>query len=317
MPDYQFLDGTLRSDLSLPELPASRGRPVRWRLTRSPALRPPLHPVTLGSELVEPGVAVSLVRHDAGLRLIFDDTGSFDISPGGEVIAWDPPEAPDLEAVRKDVLGRVIAVALHLQRSLVLHGSAVDLGGPAVAFLAPKFHGKSTTAAALVERGARLLADDLVVLSDTDPPNVLPTMSVVQLWEDSALQVPAASPRRPEARGPGKVQHRWTDPCRYATDPAPLAAIYLLAPRRPGDDAGVARQALPGVEATLALLGQAKVGALLGVAERADLLDSFGILADRVPVYRLDVPRDFDRLEELTSTIEGWHADHARPDGEQ
>ena len=201
MPDYHFLNGTFRSDLSLPELTPARGLAVCWQLTRSETLAPALNPVMLGEEPVEPGVRVTLVHHEQGLRLSFDDTGVFDISADGAEIAWRPPSAPDLNAVRKDILGRVISVALHQQGLLALHGSAVELGGRAIAFLAPKFHGKSTTAAALVERGARLLADDLVVVSCTKPLTVLPSVPVVQLWEDSARSLSRGSLAAPDLRG--------------------------------------------------------------------------------------------------------------------
>jgi hypothetical protein len=66
------------------------------------------------------------------------------------------------------------------------------------------------------------------------------------------------------------------------------------------------------VEATLALLGQAKIGALLGLQQRATLLQRMGGLTEQVPVYRLEVPRDFDRLPELTSCLWDWHASAAR-----
>ena len=65
---------------------------------------------------------------------------------------------------------------------------------------------------------------------------------------------------------------------------------------------------LSAVEGALAMLGQAKVGNLLGVERRAELLQATGELADRIPVYRLEVPRDFERLPELTAALWSWHA---------
>lgn len=315
MPDYHFLDGTFRSDLSISELAPARGLAIRWRLTRSEALIPSLNTVALGEESVEPGVRVTLERHEHGLRMRFDDTGTFDISRDGAEITWYPPHDPDLDAVRKDVLGRVISVALHQQSALVLHGSAVAFGGRAIAFLAPKFHGKSTLAAALVERGARLLADDLVVLSSTDPFTMLPSVPVVQLWEDSARILPPSSRSGPDRQVGAKMQRRWNDAHEVTMAPPLLAAIYLLAPVRPGDSAHIGRHALSAVEGTLALLGQSKIGALLGLEERASLLSRFGLVVDALPVFRLDVPRDFGRLGELAAVIEAWHADGTIPTG--
>jgi hypothetical protein len=261
----------------------------------------------LGKEEVQPGVEVALHRRGDSLILTFDDTGVFEVSGDGRRIGWTPPADPDLEAVRKDVLGRVLAVALHQEGVITLHGSAVELGGVAVAFLAPKYHGKSTTAATLVESGARLLADDLVAVSPGPDPSVMPSVPRVQLWSDSAERMARASGSvRGDERAP-KLQVGWNDPARTASTAAPLSAVYLLTPVRPETCEEVRRDRVPIVEATLALLGQAKIGGLLGVRQRSELLQRMGDLAERVPVYRLLIPRDFERLSELTSRLWGWH----------
>jgi hypothetical protein len=268
----------------------------------------------MGSEEVEPGIRVTLSRHERGLRLVFDDTGAFEISADGTRIVWARPAEPDVASARKDILGRVLAVCLHLQGVVVLHGSAVEVSGEALSFLAPKFHGKSTTAAALVESGARLLADDLVAVSMSDPPAVLPSVPFIQLWKDSAARVAPRSAPVPGDEEGAKLQRRWDGAGQNAVAAAPLGAVYLLAPVPPGAGKGIRRLRLSGVEGALALLGQAKIGTLLGVEGRADLLQATGDLADRVPVYRLEVPRDFDRLPDLTASLWKWHApEDARP----
>ena len=271
-------------------------------------------PVAVGSEEVEPGIRVSLSRHAHGLRLLFDDTGAFDISPDGTQISWAQPADPDLTSVRKDVLGRVLAICLHQQGIIALHGSAVQLSDVAIAFLAPKFHGKSTTAAALVDSGARLLADDVVAVATSGRPVVLPSVPFIQLWKDSAARVAPGSVAVPGDEAGPKLQRRWDGSEQNADAAAPLDAVYLLAPVPPAAATGIRRIRLSGVEGALALLGQAKVGNLLGVERRADLLQATSELADRIPVYRLEVPRDFERLPDLTATLWEWHApDAPRP----
>ena len=312
MPDYQIFGGGFRSELKFPELtPASSTRPPRWMLTATDRAGPITGAVAVGREEVEPGIEVTLSQHSAGLRLTFDDTGTFDISADGARIEWAHPAEPDLAAVRKDILGRVLAVCLHQQGVISLHGSAVALSGVAVAFLAPKFHGKSTTAAALVDSGALLMADDIVAISTDNPPVVLPCVPFIQLWKDSASHVAPASVAVPGDEGGAKLQRRWDEAGRNADSPAPLAAVYLLAPVSATAAVGVRRVRLSAVEGALAMLGHAKVGNLLGVERRAELLQLTGDLADRVPVYRLEIPRDFERLPELTAALCGWHP----PDG--
>lgn len=309
MPDYQIFGGSLRSDLGFPELlPAPSAHPPRWMLATSDRAMPIADPVVVGREEVEPGVQVTLSRHSNGLRLTFDDTGTFDISTDGARIDWVPPAEPDFASVRKDVLGRVLAVCLHQQGVVALHGSAVDLSGVAAVFLAPKFHGKSTTAAALVDSGARLLADDIVAIPADGVPVVLPSVPFIQLWKDSAARVAPASVAVAGGEGGAKLLRRWAESSRNANAPAPLAAVYLLAPVVPGGADGVRRIRLSAVEGALAMLGQAKVGNLLGVERRAELLQATGELADRIPVYRLEIPRDFERLPELTAALWSWHS---------
>jgi hypothetical protein len=314
MPDYQLFGGCLRSELEFPELSPAVTDTPRWTLKRLDRLPDLPDPCRLGTEDVDTGVTVTLYRAGLRFRLAFDDTGVFDISEGGRRIDWTAPPAPDLEAVRKDVLGRVLAVALDQEGTITLHGSAVAIGGVAVAFLAPKFHGKSTTATALVNAGGRLLADDLVPVTGGELPMVLPSVPVVQLWADSAAHVAgAATPVTPDQVAP-KLQVAWRASDRNAATAVPLAAVYLLAPIRSDADAVVTRARLPGVEAALALLGQAKVGALLGVERRSDLLGRLVKLGERIPVYRLEIPRDFQRIGELTTSLITWHAGGASPD---
>lgn len=314
MPDYQIFGGVLRSNIDFPELAPGTALPPRWVLSKLDHLPSISFPELLGREEVEKGIEVSLSRYAGGLRLNFDDTGVFDITEDGREIAWSPPVAPDLDAVRKDLLGRVFAVALHQAGIVTLHGSAVALGGVAVAFLAPKFHGKSTTAAALVNAGGRLLADDLVPIAPGAEPMLLPSVPMVQLWKDSAERVAGgASPISGDSKAP-KLQVAWTATERTAAFPVPLAAVYLLAPVRSDPTASVRRSPVTGAEAAVALLGQAKVGALLGAQRRADLLQRMADLAERVPVYRLEIPRDFDRIGELTTCLIGWHAGSVAPE---
>jgi hypothetical protein len=193
----------------------------------------------------------------------------------------------------------------------------VELGGVAIAFLAPKFHGKSTTAAALVDSGARFLADDVVAVSTGPTPSVLPSVPLLSLWKDSAARVAPEAMNVPGDEGSPKLQRRWDDAGRNADSAAPLAAVYLLTPIAPDSPGGVTRTRLSGVEATLALLGHAKVGNLLGVQRRAGLLITAGEMADRVPAYRLELPRDFQRLPDLTAAMWRWHAPSHRDSSTQ
>ena len=316
MPVYSLFGAAFRSDFPFPELsPADDATEARWTFCRADGVLAGRPQSLVGEEEVNTGVRVRL--YDDGARLVveFDDTGTFEITARGTELRWYAPEAPRLEDVRQDLLGRVLALALHQAGVTTLHGSAVEIGGEAVAFLAPKLHGKSTTAAALVNSGARLVADDLVAVTSDTQPRLLPSVIGVNLWRDSAAHLGADSSM--ETVG-GKLRVRWDDSARRVTEPSPLAAIYLLVPVS-DLSAQVRRSRVPSVEATVALLGQTKVGGLLGAAHRADLLVALAKLVERVPVFRLEIPRSFAQLDSLTSSMFEWHGGvatipHARTD---
>lgn len=302
---YHLFGGIFGSTLEFPELPAAAAGPADWRLTRS-ARPPPAESLPrLGSETVTESVEVVLSASPSTYRLDYQDTGTFLLTDHGREITWHPPPGdPSLDDVRRDVLGRVMAVALHASGIPTLHGSGVALDGAGVAFVAPKRHGKSTIAAAVVRAGGRLLGDDLLALTTGDPPLVLPAVPTVRLWRDSVERLSVGVASGSERR---KAHVGWDGLGERAADPVPLSAIYLLHPVRPEGESRVSRERLSAVRAAVALLGQTKIGALLGRTEAGRLLDQLASVSSTVPVYRLTVPRELDRLDELVERVAGWH----------
>lgn len=306
MTDYEIFGATLRSDIAFSELPTGLGAPT-WHL-KAVEFAPTLEdPALLGRERVQEGVEVSLFESEGTLRLVFDDTGIFDISPDGSDMSWAAPAGPArLDLVRKDVFGRVLALALHQGGRTVLHGSAVELDGAAIGFIAPKRHGKSTTVSALVGAGGRLLADDLIAVTAPPAPTVLPGHPVVHLWSDSVEQVAGEDlPFVGDSRG-GKLQSEWSPGARLCTEVTPLSALYVLAPVSAESSAEPRRERLDPTVAALSLVGHSKIGGLLGSTHQIDVLNRACALADEVPVYRLEVPRELAGLPNLVRELLAW-----------
>jgi hypothetical protein len=307
MNSYQVFGGVLRSELEFPELDPATRTDVDWTLTvaTSPAPDVPVGP-PLGEDKVDQGVMVRSYITPTGFRLVYDDTGVFDVSAGGREIRWHRPAAADLEAGRLDVLGRVLALALHAEGWLSLHGSAVALAEGAVAFLAPKGNGKSTLAFALMRAGAALMTDDTVVIDGGSPPTVRPGVQSVRLFRDSADWLAAPAP----IAGTSDIKATFgqlSDDARRLTR-APLAALYLLESVPAGTIAEpLARERLDGPAAVFGLHGQTKIGALLGGAEAPTVFASVVALAERSPIYKLRVARDYDRLGVVVDRIMAWH----------
>lgn len=105
------------------------------------------------------------------LRLRYSGAGceaEFVLGPEGRRLWASWNEKVGLEDITAMLLGPILACVLRLQGRTFLHGSVVALGERALAFLGPPGAGKSTTALALVQRGAELVSDDIGLLVEAD-----------------------------------------------------------------------------------------------------------------------------------------------------
>jgi hypothetical protein len=308
MNSYQVFGGVLSSELEFPELDLVANGTADWTLrVASDSVADVAEGTLIGEDRVDVGVMVRAYRLANGYRLAYEDTGVFDVCANGRDIVWHPSAAADREAARLDVLGRVLALALHASGWLSLHGSAVALAAGAVAFLAPKGNGKSTLAFALMKSGAPLMTDDTVVIDAGPPPIARPGVQSVRLFRDSADRLDAPDPV------PGSSDIKATfgqlAPEARRTTRAPLAALYLLESVEPGVIEGpVQRERVAGPPAVFGLLGQTKIGTLLGGSEAAKVFDAVVAVAESTPVYHLRVAREYDQLDAVVEQITAWHA---------
>ncbi|HEY0971122.1 MAG TPA: hypothetical protein VGE02_09160, partial [Gemmatimonadales bacterium] len=293
---YAVFGGRLRSELAFPDLSAAPGGPSDepcWELRIAPSL-PPLGPERLVGAHPLGTFEARLHRGAAHLRLRLEGLGDCVLTDGGRRLLWvgEPTATPEL--ARAVVLGPALAIALQQAGVPCLHGSAVEIGGRAVAFLAPKLHGKSTLAMALVQAGARLVSDDAVALDTAPIPTVRPGVHSVRLHEDTARRL-VDGPVATEVVEGAKRTFVGFPRDAVAWSAAPLAAVYLLAP----SDAGtrVRRALVPPVRAAVDLAVHAKLPVpLLGLAAAGAQLEHLVAIARAVPVYTLRLPRDLERL---------------------
>ena len=96
------------------------------------------------------------------------------------------PENLAIEDVASYLLGPIFGLMLRLRGAACLHASAVALGDSTVAFVGPPGSGKSTTAAALAQRGYTVLSDDIVVLIEHDETFfTISSCPYLSLWPES------------------------------------------------------------------------------------------------------------------------------------
>lgn len=303
---YAVFGGVLGSAFDFPELRPADG-PADWTLAPSDGELPPLGE-RLGSQRITLDCSAHLHRTPSGLALVYDDTGRFDLPASGDTIHWTPGVRPDVAAMRTDVLGRCLALLHHQRGALALHASALQFGDGAIALMAPSGTGKSSLAFALVRQGARLLTDDTLPIElGAESVVARPGVQSIRLREDAAHVVGGPDRFTPEVWG--KREYRDLPSTALADAPVALRAVYVLVPADPAQPDAVRREALPGIVAISALLGQHKLGALLGGSEAPVTLARVAELVRRVPVRRLLVARDLARLGDAAAQLAAWHDD--------
>jgi hypothetical protein len=231
----------------------------------------------------------------------------FVIGPHGRWVhaTWRPePILPDVLTM---LTGSVAAYVLQLRGVTCLHASVVDVGGRAIALVGSTGAGKSTTAAAFVQQGCSLIADDIAALEAR--PGGFAVQSGprrLRLYQEVAERVMGVQDDQPplwslDVNAPTK---RVVDPnANAASDVAAavsLSAVYLLERRH---------AAAPEVEALSPSAGLAKLvpntsaRIVLDHAGRAAEFATLGRLAATVPIRRLRRPNGLDTLEETCRVI--------------
>jgi hypothetical protein len=148
----------------------------------------------------------------------------------GKSITIQPSPGVSDDEIRLFLQSAVLS-ALLLQRGLLpLHGSAVMMNGRAVILVGHSGNGKSTLAAALMERGYPFIADELcaVEVQENQPPILLPGFPQLFLWADTLRKMGIDKQALATVR-PGL--EKYILPCSHLPDsePFPLRRVYILA----------------------------------------------------------------------------------------
>ncbi|MDT0630169.1 hypothetical protein [Rubrivirga litoralis] len=271
------------TELPLGGAPSADGEPdvvVRFGPARSLATRPPRPGCFEASPghvfLGTLGGGVVLARH------------------GREILV----DGDDREALTSLVLGQGLATILHQRGVLTLHASAVAVEGGAVAFLGDQGAGKSTTAAALVERGGRLITDDVLPVRNLDAaaPSVAGGYPFLKVTQDTAQ---ALDDDLNALRPAYSAVAKWRKTVSTVSTACPLRAVYVL---EPGLTLHTERLSI--LDAFQQVAHHAFTGAIARSTGSGDrCLRSYAALARYVPLFRLTVPRSLDELPRLADSV--------------
>lgn len=241
-------------------------------------------------------------RQGAGYLLRFPDLADFEVSADGARVQGYPAPGVTSATVEHLYLNQVLPLALSRQGKLVLHGSAVDIGGQGVAFLGESGRGKSTLAASFATEGTRFLTDDGLLLEWVgDACAIIPSHPSIRLWQDSedALMNPDAA-TAPAVSFTSKSRFLAGQGIPFCDESRPLHRVFFL-----GDGASETPtiEALRPAEALIELV---KHSFLLDIEAREMLMRHFDDLTRlaALPIYfRLDYPRDYEALGAVREAI--------------
>jgi HPr Serine kinase C-terminal domain len=211
--------------------------------------------------------------------------------------------------VRVLAAGALIAIHLRLRHELVLHASAVRVGGRALAFVGASGMGKSTLAAALCREGHELVSDDVLRIDLADPTVVRahPGSTETRLRLTARQLADMAPPDTVAPTADGRLAVR---PAAWSTAPLPLLACVVPRPSHAGED-DVAVTRLPLVASLLRLSQFPRIVGWIDPISAAADFQALGDLVERVPVFDARIPWGLpfrpgvlDRLVDAVSPVD-------------
>lgn len=246
-------------------------------------------------------------RRRNGYLLRFPGMADFAINLDATAVSCVPAPGTTAATVEHLFLNQIVPLALSQQGRLVLHGSAVNSGGRALAFLGDSGQGKSTLAGHFASHGMPFLTDDGLFIDQLDDrARVVPGHRSIRLWADSERSLlPSGSKKADEVQFTNKGRFHADGVFRHCADATDLQCIYLL--RNSAVDS-VQISPMPTAAAFMALVNHS----FLLDTESSEVLgrhfSQLQALIRTTKVFSLDYPRDYSRLPQVKSTIVA-HAD--------
>ncbi len=218
MPQFIMYGLTAESDWHLPEcLPADQGAEPDIRIIKG--LAPENGIDSESNNSWEQSI-------DGEFWLNVEEVARYWIRNGREIIIEPYADADDA-SIRVFLLGSAIGALLFQRGLLLIHGNAIEVNGACAICVGDSGAGKSTLAAAFLQHGHRLLADDVVPVSENGLAT--PGFPRIKLWGDAARQLGI------ETDGLRRIMpdmDKYNVPLgeRYCDTPLPVKWVYLLEP---------------------------------------------------------------------------------------
>lgn len=239
--------------------------------------------------------------------LAIKECGRFEVIDGRRIIVEPDPHATR-DQINLYLLGSIFGTLLHQRGILPFHCSAVEFEGSAFLFCGDSGAGKSTLAAHFIDRGLRLLGDDLCALHfDTNNQLVAtPGAARLKLWHRTLEAFGRSS------AGLGLVpwyEDKFELPLAAGKpgEPLPVAGLYHLRTAEGGRAPGIHR--LKGLEAAnsvTANIYRRRLADLMGAAP--SYLSATARIVAEVPIFTINRNWGFAHFREEALAAE----DHMR-----
>jgi hypothetical protein len=242
---------------------------------------------------------------DGRIHLCWRGWYEFIVAADGSRVAHKPLDGCDRTVFENFLFTQVLGVALVRQRHEPLHAAVVEIGDGAIGFLGDCTYGKSTLVASFLERGHRLITDDMLIVERRrGEPHAVPGTGRIKLLPDSAARfLPHAGCGLP--LNPLTAKRAFVlDQGSRRPSSLPLRLLYLLP--EPGDrDTAGSIEIVPVSRAEMVreLVKNTFTIHLVDRERIARQFDAAAQLASSVDAYRLRYPSGLNHLPALRDRI--------------
>ncbi|MGE3267716.1 MAG: hypothetical protein AB7P40_03140 [Chloroflexota bacterium] len=240
--------------------------------------------------------------------LVDRQAGTCHLEPHAGRITVYPVPGADEDDLGLLLLGPVSSFMLHQTGHPNLHASAVVTQDGACAFIGPSTLGKSTMAASLLLRGARLLTDDILPLRfRPDGVYGMPGAPMMKVWPATAQHTLDIAEELPRLTTYTDKRLLRLDEHQYVFENREtyLRAIYILQRYDPAQ-AGhteVRIEVLTPRDAALALLSQTFRGSFLLTSELVELLARYQQLVRQARVAIVHLPHGLEYRDAVSARV--------------
>jgi hypothetical protein len=293
---YHAFGLDIGSEMPLPELPVSDGKPDVW-------IRRGSIGEWQGDATIRYGERFFIRPHEWMIR--FKVLPFAALIRDGKSIQVEANSEQDIIA-SIHILGSCTGALLFQRGLLPLHGNTIATKHGGAMFAGKIGAGKSATTMAMLRRGHRLVADDISAVSigagkQAVAPSVLPGFPRLKLWRAS-LDHFGCDPAEFQHLRPGLDKFHVPVIGQFIDEPQPLRAIYIL---QPGDAPEVRVRDLSGLAKLEALRPHLyKLRFPDAIQLFPPLMGKFCRLADLVKVSIVERPREGNSIEAVADAIE-------------